>query len=65
MGDTKYGDKKLNEVFRRKYGLKYQLLHAYRMEMPQLSGALENLSGKVFYAGLPEIFQNILEGEKC
>lgn len=65
VGDTKYGDKKLNEVFRRKYGLKYQLLHAYRMEMPQLSGALENLSGKVFYAGLPEIFQTILEGEKC
>lgn len=63
VGDTKYGDRTLNEYFQKKYGLKYQLLHAYRLEMPQLCGALELVSEKRFIAELPDHFRVVLEGE--
>ncbi len=62
-GDTKYGNLRFNDYFRKKYGLKHQLLHAYRIEFPGLEGVLENLSGKTLYAEPPELFQTILESE--
>lgn len=31
VGDSKYGDKKINERFRREQGIESQMLHAYRM----------------------------------
>lgn len=31
IGDSKYGDKKINERFRREQGIESQMLHAYRM----------------------------------
>ena len=61
VGDTKYGNPKINESFRKQYGLKYQLLHAYRLELPKLSGALETISEKQFVAPLPRIFEAILK----
>lgn len=62
-GDTKYGDSHLNQRLRDRYGLRYQLLHSYRMELPSMDGALDNLSGKTFTAPLPDYFQRILKGE--
>lgn len=64
IGDTKYGDEKCNQDVRRKYGLKNQLLHAYRMEFPTLEGELEGLSEATIIAPLPEQFQKILEDLK-
>jgi 23S rRNA pseudouridine955/2504/2580 synthase len=61
IGDTKYGDRAVNEFFRRQYGLKYQLLHAYRLEFPSLTGALEQLSEKSFTAQLPELFEKLIK----
>ena len=61
IGDTKYGDPKVNAYFRKQYGLKYQLLHAYRLEFPVLSGTLERLSEQSFTAPLPRKFQEILK----
>ena len=46
------------------YGLKSQLLHAYRLEMPACTGELSNLSERKFVAPLPKLFQNILKAEK-
>ncbi len=60
IGDTKYGNAKINADFRKNFGLEYQLLHAYRLELPELNGALENLSGQQFIAALPKSFMNIL-----
>lgn len=34
VGDRKYGDQKVNERLRKEFGLKHQLLHAYRVELP-------------------------------
>ncbi|MBO4415037.1 MAG: RluA family pseudouridine synthase [Lachnospiraceae bacterium] len=54
-GDTKYGDKTLNERLRRKYGVKRQLLTACRFSFPH-DTELENVRGRVFTAGLPDDF---------
>lgn len=61
IGDVKYGNKKCNQKVAEKYGLKNQLLHAYRIEFPENIGELTALSGKSFLAPLPKEFQMILE----
>ena len=60
IGDTKYGNPKVNAEFRKNFGLEYQLLHAYRLELPELIGALSNLSGEQYIAPLPKEFMNVL-----
>ncbi len=59
IGDAKYGDSKINRYYEKQYGIKHQLLHAYRMEMPRITGPLAYLSGKVFEAPLPEMLKNL------
>ena len=62
-GDAKYGNQEFNRYFRDHYGLKHQLLHAYRLTFPELDGKLHKLSGKHFEATLPVQFQHILKEE--
>lgn len=59
IGDYKYGDKQINEMYRQEYGLKSQLLHAYRLEMPSSDGSLAYLNDKKFVAELPNKFIKI------
>ncbi|MCD7955835.1 MAG: RluA family pseudouridine synthase [Lachnospiraceae bacterium] len=59
LGDPKYGDPALNKAFLRSHGVRSQLLHAYRMEFPQVEGRLSYLSGKQFTAPEPEIFGRV------
>lgn len=63
IGDWKYGEKKINEKYRKKYGTQYQLLHAWQLEFPKMKGTLENLSGKKITAPVPEEFHKVLLGE--
>lgn len=63
-GDTKYGSKPYNGYYREKYSLDHQLLHACRLEIPEITGKLSYLSGRTFQAPLPALFQNILKDEK-
>lgn len=60
IGDTKYGDAKSNEKYRREYGVKHQLLHSYELHFPEMEGALENLSGQTFRADIPAVYGTIL-----
>ena len=64
IGDYKYGNRKVNDLFKEKYKLQSQLLHAYRLEMPKLDNELANLSDKKFIAPLPKLFEKIIETEK-
>ena len=64
IGDYKYGNRDINEGYKKKYKLTSQLLHAYRLEFPHLTGELESLSEKHFIAPLPNLFTTILESEK-
>lgn len=61
IGDYKYGDKKLNEQYKKAFGIKAQLLHAHRLVFPTLSGEYAHLSGREFIAPLPEIFEKLCE----
>ena len=55
LGDPKYG--KANRALH----LKYQLLHAYLLQFPKLTGALSEVSGKIITAELPPKFAGVAE----
>ena len=57
IGDYKYGDDRINQIYKRKYQITHQLLHSARMEFPQINGELSYLSGRVFEAPEPKEFQ--------
>lgn len=62
LGDYKYGDKAFNDKYREKYGITHQLLHAYRVVFPALTGSFADISEKTFYAPLPELFEKVSDG---
>lgn len=57
LGDYKYGDRKFNDIYKNKYQIKSQLLHAYRLEFPLLEGAFEDISCRTLIAQPPEIYR--------
>ncbi len=61
VGDYKYGRKGINDIYKEKFLVKHQLLHAYRIEFPEIKDVCCNLSNQVFYADQPVIFQKIME----
>ncbi len=64
LGDTKYGDEKVNRRCKERYHLTSQLLHCARLEMPVLEEKFSYMSKKVLHAPLPEQFQKILKDLK-
>lgn len=54
LGDTKYGDPAVNDGVASRYGLKAQLLHAYRLVINDADEPLEYLKGREFKAPLPK-----------
>ena len=62
LGDTKYGDNKLNRRMQSEYALHHQLLHAGRICFPkEAEGPLAKVSGQTFTAPLPHKFAEILQ----
>jgi 23S rRNA pseudouridine955/2504/2580 synthase len=61
IGDYKYGNRRINQMFKASYGLESQLLHAYRREMPTIDNELIKMSGKQFTAPLPKLFSRIIK----
>lgn len=59
LGDYKYGSRKINDIYQKQYGLKSQLLHAWRLRMPETDGELSYLAGREFKAPPPALFQRI------
>lgn len=64
IGDYKYGNKRINDIYKKEFGLESQLLHAYRLEFPKLDGVLSNVSEKVFIAEVSSLFEHILNAKK-
>ena len=56
LGDPKYGDKKLSE----KYKVKYQLLHACRLELDGFAGDFAKYNGMIITAKPPKIFDKVM-----
>lgn len=63
VGDAKYGGAQWARVCERRWGIRCQLLHAWRLETPACDGALKALSCQAFYAELPEPFWDFLQKE--
>lgn len=59
IGDHKYGDRRVNLFMKDKFGLQYQLLHAYRAELPAVGTEGDT---RVICAPYPEIFLDIMAG---
>ena len=61
IGDNKYGDYKVNNVFKRDFGFENQFLHAYKLKFLDLNGPLNYLKNKEFSANLPTELEGILK----
>lgn len=59
IGDYKYGNKELNDYYQKKYGIRSQLLHAYRLEFPK-NGILPDEKGLSVTDKEPALFKKIL-----
>lgn len=59
VGDYKYGNRNINQYFKNKYNINYQLLHASSLIFHDLKGGLSYLSGKEFTAAMPEEFLQV------
>ena len=55
VGDSKYSDRERNALYKDRYGLKNQLLYAYKMIFPEIKDYPE-LSGHTFTADFDKIF---------
>lgn len=63
VGDYKYGDEEVNQETRKKYGIRSQLLHSWKLEFPELPPPMQELGRKVFTAPLPRTFLRMEKGE--
>ncbi|MCH5254045.1 MAG: RluA family pseudouridine synthase [Lachnospiraceae bacterium] len=61
LGDHKYGDQEWNERYRKQYGITHQLLHAYKVVFPHMDEPFADISEKIFYAPVPEIFERVTD----
>ncbi len=65
LGDPKYGDPVLNREIRQKYGVSTQLLHSWKLVMPDaVPEPCAGLAGRSFTAPLPKDFERVMAGEK-
>ena len=62
LGDYKYGNIKVNGLYREKYGLESQLLHSSQLTFPEMEGVFKNLSNMTFEAKPPKLFSKISRG---
>ena len=61
LGDYKYGSKKWNDRYKKEWKIEDPVLHAYQLTMPGMKKELKNLSGKTFYAKVPEGFWKLIK----
>ncbi len=62
VGDPKYGDQRINDEIMKKFGVRSQMLHAWRMVMPDsVPEPLSYLSCKEFTAPMPQDMQKMVD----
>ncbi len=59
VGDSKYGDKKLNSFFVNRYGLNYQYLYAYKVIIKSDLEELSYVNNKTIAESLPPVLKKI------
>lgn len=61
VGDIKYGDYKINNIFKREFNFENQFLHAYKIKFLDIKGPLNYLKNKEFSCDLPTELEEILK----
>lgn len=61
IGDVKYGDKKVNEYFKNKFGLSHQLLLAHILSIENPTSELQYLKNKMWYSSTPKEYGVIMK----
>lgn len=61
VGDIKYGDYKINNIFKREFNFENQFLHAYKIKFLDIKGPLNYLKNKEFSCNLPPELEEILK----
>ncbi|MCT4619997.1 MAG: RluA family pseudouridine synthase [Marinisporobacter sp.] len=59
VGDFKYGNMKINQLFKKRFGLTHQFLHAYKISFEKCIRNLDYLKGKSFCSDLPQSLEKI------
>lgn len=62
VGDTKYGEKGLYHLFKKEFGVRYQLLHAWKLCLGAPKYLPRKYHGAVWQAPLPDKFEEVLAG---
>lgn len=60
IGDYKYGNKNINNQYKKDYGIENQMLHSWQLVFGEVSGVCNNLSGRTFTAPPPKEFKQII-----
>ncbi|MBS6930928.1 MAG: RNA pseudouridine synthase, partial [Lachnospiraceae bacterium oral taxon 082] len=64
IGDFKYGNRSVNEAYKKKYGIKWQMLHSYKLvyENEDISDTktFKALKGKCFVAEYNSDFRKVI-----
>ena len=60
VGDSKYGDYKINNEFKKNFGFENQFLHSYKLIFKEIKGVFSYLNNREFYVPLPLEMQDIL-----
>ncbi len=63
IGDYKYGNNIINNLYKNKYNIKNQLLHSYTMVFPAYMEDCSQISGKEYVANPPKEFDTIINNE--
>lgn len=61
-GDTKYGEKSMYHLFKKEFGVRYQLLHAWMLCLGNPAYLPEEYHNRIWTAPLPEHFKRVLDG---
>lgn len=61
-GDTKYGEKGMYHLFKKEFGIRYQLLHAWKLCLSDPAYLPEEYHNRIWTAPLPEHFKRVLDG---
>lgn len=62
IGDAKYGDRKVNMLYKSEYGIEHQMLHSYKITFPEFDNELKDISLKTFRAPDNPDFDKVLKG---
>lgn len=62
VGDSKYGNRRINDMMKKRFGVTSQLLHAYKLVFSEITGKLGYLDGLEVKAGIPKDFADAAAG---